>query len=824
MSCFSFACWRLRLGIAFWLLWCGSGSLAASLAIDDSVPEGFESLDLPRLMLVDVIFNDSVMGTTSVTVDGDSVSFDDPKQVLDRLDSVRSDDELLQVMSLPLDTHVEKLCYRPGDPVGCGSVHAEPFAVIFDEDALTLTVFVDSAFQRVRTAGSARYLEPPATVGSAILSLDASSVSVGGEPWQHELRAESWLGYGPGYLRGILNVDSEEKRARLDSLALVHRLKDHELLLGSYAFPNAPALSGFDVLGLRLSTSMNTRIDPERIRGSEISILLDRRSLVQLYVGDRLYSTQSLEAGLVAIDTADLPDGHMQVEVRIADPVSGPRVEYHRFARSTLLPPRDRTSMMVALGVPERQGSSTFLPQPRKVGVGSVRLARRTGDSAAVALGLSHLGDLDLLQPEFVVLLHDLTFQASASLGFGGELGAGVLGLWQRGVVSASLSGDWFDHGRASHGNDVVSTVSRPWIPDERAQVSATIDGLVGQRTSMGVFGSYRREGGSQQYSHSFSVGFAVRHRLYEKARMRSSLSARVRREAGEINASLDFRLTFGGSSRLTSVLAGVAGSGLSRSSGSGSDAEQTVIGIDSRWQGDLRDDWQYEGGVWGSAGSGGSTVGIDAGMHHRNFSSEFQSQWREYGRGVGNTDSAFRLSTQLVMDRGGIAFAGVDSARAGIVVAVSGEPAGAEYDIVVNSARVGTGRVGSPTFVGLPPFERYEVQLQPHALLASTIEQEGFEVTLYPGNIVRLSTEARERHLLIATVVDSRGELLGNAIVQRDEGPLMISSDGLLQLETSNGEAFDVVQEDGSACTLTMPQHMGKDEVVVLDASLVCQ
>ena len=84
------ACCRLYLGATFWLLCCTPVVLADNLAIDDSVPEGFESLDQPRLMLVDIIFNDKVMGTASVTLDGESVSLDDPQQGLDMLDSVRS--------------------------------------------------------------------------------------------------------------------------------------------------------------------------------------------------------------------------------------------------------------------------------------------------------------------------------------------------------------------------------------------------------------------------------------------------------------------------------------------------------------------------------------------------------------------------------------------------------------------------------------------------------------------------------------------------------------------------------------------------------------
>ena len=806
-----------------------SVSWAAGLAIDDSVPEGFESLERPRPMLVDIMFNDQIAGTATVMVEGDLISFDDPQQILSMLDSVRPDDALRTAVAMPQNTHVEHLCYRPGEPVGCGTLDPQPFAVLFDEDVLTATVFVDPALQAVRVDDTSRYLDPPHRRGSAALALDATAVSIGSRDWEHALRAESWLGYGRGYLRSIVGFDSVHGQVQLDSMALVHRLQDHEVLAGTYAFQAGPLMPGFEVLGLRIASSMQTRIDPDGARGSELSVLLDRRSLVQLYVNDRLYSTQSLDAGHVAIDTSDLPDGNMQVELRIADPVSGLRTEYHRFTRSTLLPPQEETAMVFALGAPLQLDGSGSLPQLHRIGVGSLRIARRTGESTALALGLSHLGDTDLLQPEFVMLSRHLTLQASASFGMDGEHGAGLLAVWQRGALAASLSGEWFDDGKATSVVSSSPILEKHWMPDDTAQLTATVDALIG-RTSIGLYGSVRRKNDALGADKSVNIGISARHRLFERAGLRSSLAARLRRENGVVSASLDLRVTFGGRSRLTSILAGVSGTEQSRTSANGRDADttQSIVGMETRWHEDSYDEWQFEAGVWANAGSADSTVGVDAGVVHQNFSADIQSQWRDHEGaavpGIGNSDTAFRFSTQIVMDGSGMALAGNDSVRAGLVLDVEGEPEGAEYDILVNSARVGMGRVGTPAFVALPPFARYEVQLQPHSLLASTFEQESFDVTLYPGNILRMKTLARERHLLIATVVDTDGELLSNAVLQRDGGPLMVGSDGLLQLEMSSGEVFDVLEADGSSCVLTMPEQLAAEEVVVLDTSLVCQ
>lgn len=802
---------------------------ARSFATDDSVPEGFESLAGPRPMFVDIIFNDQLVGTAGVLVEGDRLSFDEPDLILALLESVEPDETLLDELASSLPTNVDRLCYRPGDPIGCGTLEPDPIALLFDEDTLKVTLFVDPALQKIRTDNSSRYLNPPLRRGSAILAFDTAATSIGGEDWQYDLRGEGWFGYGRGYLRSIMGVDSQKGNVQLGSLALVHRLQDHELLAGSYSFPVGPALSGFDVLGLRMSTSLQTRIDPERARGSELSVLLDRRAIVQLLVDGRLYSTQSLDAGHVAVDTADLPDGSMEVEVRIVDPISGERTEFHRFTRSTLLPPRDEMGMAVAIGAPLKREGSEALPELHRIGVGSVRVARRTGENSALTLGFAHLGKLDLVQPEFVMLGRHLTLQTSASLGIRGELGFGLRGVWRHGLLSASLSGEWFDYGstRSAASNSMYSR--KPWIPNETGHLSASLDSVFG-RTSIGLYGSVRREFDGPRSYNSTGFGLGIRHRLFDRASLRSSLSARLRLERGVFNASVDLRISFGNSSRLNSLLLGVATNNSSRNSSGGENSEsfQSIAGVESRWRGQPDAEWQIDGGIWANGGSSSSTVGFDAGIGHQTFSADIQSQWREQDSikpgHANNLDTALHLSTQLVLDDSGMAFAGNDAVRAGFIVDIEGEPAGAAYSILVNSAQVGTGRVGTPAFVSLPPFAHYEVQLQPHSLLASTFEQESFEVTLYPGNILRKNIVARQRFLLIATVVDTRDNLLSNAVLQRDGGPLLIGTDGLLQIETSKEQIFQALKADGTSCQLSVPSELGDDEVVVLDVPLVCQ
>lgn len=73
-------------------------------------------------------------------------------------------------------------------------------------------------------------------------------------------------------------------------------------------------------------------------------------------------------------------------------------------------------------------------------------------------------------------------------------------------------------------------------------------------------------------------------------------------------------------------------------------------------------------------------------------------------------------------------------------------------------------------------------------------------------------------------SVLKVDGELLSHAVLERDEGPLLIGAGGLMQTETGRGERLTIRQADGRYCELLVPTDLGDDEVVVLNAPLVCQ
>ena len=328
-------------------------------------------------------------------------------------------------------------------------------------------------------------------------------------------------------------------------------------------------------------------------------------------------------------------------------------------------------------------------------------------------------------------------------------------------------------------------------------------------------------------------MGF--RRRLFERSGLRGSLAARVRREdGGRIEAGVDLRVGFGRGAHRTSIVAGAATArAADRSDGTpyggtgvgDADASYGVAGVEHRWRAEPDDGpWRLDGGAWASSGRNSPLAGFDVGVNHDRFEADVQSQWRDRPAAGADADTALRFATRVVLDDEGLAFAGPDTVHSGVIVDVTGEPAGAGYDIVADGVRVASGRIGTPEFVALPPFERYRIRLLARSLLASSLDQENLEVTLYPGAVARLSITARERRLVIASVVGGDGEPLGGATVERENGPLVLGEDSLLQVEAGGGEIMELRRTDGSACRVRVPTELGKDDVVVLIEPLVCR
>jgi len=181
-----------------------------------------------------------------------------------------------------------------------------------------------------------------------------------------------------------------------------------------------------------------------------------------------------------------------------------------------------------------------------------------------------------------------------------------------------------------------------------------------------------------------------------------------------------------------------------------------------------------------------------------------------------------FTGGTQLAGNKEGWATGRSTGRTAGVIVAVDGEPAGEQFDILVNGSRQAVGTIGSRQFVGLQPFKTHDIRLVPRSIAFNGFDSGIEPATLYPGNVHRVELVSENRYLLITNIIDDSEQVLRNVVLNNGEERYLILEDGVVQIEVRPFDQLDIDLGDGEQCSVTAPDPQGED-IFILDAPLIC-
>lgn len=784
---------------------------SSGLVINDNVPAGFEALIEAQTLFVDVHFNDRKVGTAMITADADFLTFDEPQRLVQSLDNVRDPEALVSVLANPLPTNGDRICYSRNQPEGCGQVEPSSVAIIYNADQLEVYLFLAAELQTIQSQQSTRYLPPAETRNTSIVSFDAVASDAGDGSDSLDFSSRALASYGAGNLYAEADYNTRTGQKRLRSTHLTHLFRDHELKIGSYAYQAGAALNNIDILGASIDSSLRTRIDQDVLFGSELSIYLPRRSLVQLLVDDRVYSAERYPAGNQALDTSSLPGGTYEVEIRIIDPLLGTRSEFQLFTNSTEIPPRGEASYGLTLGIPLTYDNDEFFPERSDALVGGLSLARRFNDRSSWRLGLLGINSLTVAEADYIYLGNKLTLKIGVSGGSSGLSGGWVSAGIVNGRSSAGFNARWFSSGDAVKSDPLLLDL----LSDSFTQTGISYS-FAFRRTSINARASLRNAdtaAGDTRSSRQYAV--SLRHQLFRYSGLRGSLQSSIQRDNEGRQFRISFLMSFDEPQLNTSIL-------VSRTVDEGGHQEK-LFDMSHRIRNEPDRPYQWSAAIRGGSEEPGDSVGLSGKFVHPAFAASVNSEWNAQGDDSLKRNATLRFSSQLGVDGRGFAVGGSDIAQSGVIVAVEGQPRDAEFDILVNGLRTAVGKVGSVRFLGLQPLREYSVQLVPTLALSSSLEQDTFEFTVYPGSVQRISTIARVRVLLIATLVDATGSLVHSAMIEQDPNPVPIGADGFVQAEFSPGEQVIVKRAGLPDCTFTVPEAEEGDDVLVVNEPLRC-
>lgn len=785
---------------------------SGSMSISDDVPAGFESLIEAQTIVVDIHYNERKVGNTLVTADAETLTFEDPAAVVDMLEGIEDPTRLTGLLQEVLPTNGHLVCYASDDPPGCGQIDPDPLAIIYDADLLKLDLYLEQSLQSVQYAESARYLPEPENRKSSILSLNALATNTSDGREAVDLAARAFANYGTGTIFAEFDYNTRTERTRLETARLTHLFRNHSLSFGSYAFESGSALSNVDILGASFESSLRTRIDLDDAFSSELAVYLPRRSQVQMVVDDRVYVADTYPAGNQAINTVSLPNGTYEVEIRIYDPVSGLRSEFRLFTKSTSLPPRGETIFGLTFGIPVEFTDLNIIPELSDISLGGLNFARRFTDHSAWKLSLIGANTLALAEAEYILLGPKLSLQFNLS-GGSEQLRAGTLRLgYTNARMSYSLSGSWFRAGDSLTDDPFLESI----IPGPFTQYSASWTRTFG-KSSLNARYNLRKVGRSSDNPRTTSdVNVSFRHLLFKSSTLRTTMDFNYQQDNSGRSLNLGFTISVDEPRGSTELGIDLARNVDNEDSGR--------INLSHSVRSDEKNPIQWETTFRSEIDEESEGLGLSSNIDHESFALKFNADWNTNGEDESTRNSSISLGTNIGIDSQGFAFGGVGVGQSGVIIQIKGLDDDTEFDIYINGLRSGESRAGETRFVGLEPLREYVIKLIPRSALTSTLSENTFRFTVYPGVVYRVNAEARVRVLLIATIIDERGEIVRDGFVNRDPNPVLVDSEGFIQAEVSPGEILTVVRTGLPNCTLVVPEVSGDEEFLILDDPLTCK
>ncbi len=778
-------------------------------SISEDVPEGFEQLAGPQTYVVDIVFNGVTVGATGITAIDDEVIIDVPEELLAMLPGVLQPEVVLAELSAPLPANLDKICYGLDEPEGCGQLEVDVVGVIFNENDLTLDVFIASAYQAKQSIDRDRYLPPPEQANTTILSVQAVASDLQNDESSVDLAARALAGYGRGHLSTELDYNTRTERQRLHEFKLTHHFTDYELIAGTYAYHPGGGLRDIPLVGTSVATSLKTRIDLEHAFSTELVVYLQRRSVVQLVVDDRVYAGDSYAAGNQVLDTSNLPDGTYEVEIRILDPQSGSRVERRLFTKSTQIPPRDETVYQFTAGVPLLFNDNHIFPDTTDSVVGGVSLSRRLTDQSAYRLGLVQLDSNSLLQAEYIYLGEHVSFQLTGSVGGENTSASAVRAGWHKDSLSLSLSAEHFSSDVDAGDNQVYEQ----FYSDDYRQVSFSLNRAY-KTFSVGGRWNYRENDGEAGLDEARQYALYYRRPLLRHRYLKGFFDASV--QVDEFDERLNLQVKF-------FVDRGNWSSGIGSEVSLGENDTDVRGTVDTRWRNSDKERYQWSVGLYADTNELGESAGASLALDHPWYQAGLSSDINLNAESGQRQNSLAFVSANFGADARGIALGGADFAQAGVIIDVRGEPAGARFDILIDEIKASSGEIGTRQFIGLRPYQNYRIRLRPQTLLSNGLDEKDYEFTLFPGGVKRIDLVAEQKILLIATLVNQFGELIENAVVDYETNPVLIEAGGFFQAEVIPGDTLTVNLSSGEQCEFIVPPPDG-EEVLVLDEPILCR
>ena len=800
-----------------------SAHAAAGAAIESAgAPPGFDQLARPRQILVDVYFGGSKVGEAMAIASPGRLHFLDPEKLLALFPQVIRSPALLEALAGDLPTHSDLVC-SPGNQGQCGELSPETVGIIFDEDRFRATLFfAPSALRAVRPSEDV-YLRPPraplsltSSAGFAVSGSDSTSPSYNIQNRtivslrNARIRADSSYASNLGLIVDDLVAEVDSRDLRYSG--------------GLFWAPGLDLTGNRRIAGIGIGTQFDTRADRDTLQGTPLVVFLQQPARIEMMVDNRLVTSRAYGPGNNILDTSELPSGSYPVVLRIREQDGTVREEQRFFVKNAQIAPVGQPLYFMYAGflANTRRDRLISLSDTFYYQVGT---ARRLNGALAVDLSAVGAGRKNMVEAGAWLVTRYARMRIAGLVATSGDHAA-LLQLGSSGLGRLNFN---FDLRR------VWSSDGRPLVPlpaiidnfgstaptgaqignGSYTQVSGSIGYALGS-AYLSVVGSLRHDRG---IGSDYTIGPSLNWPILSRGGIQLALQADAQRTRTTMAGFIGFRAQL---TRKALSFLGTVGHATRRTDGGAPDDANRMIGsLTAQYFHEAQDRTQ----VTASAGIGRN---LDSSEVHANgtiysrFGSARGDLLHPLG-GKGGLQYGLTVQSGAAMSANALAVGGRDIGESALVVSLEGERGRPAFEILVNGQPRGRIAAGESLPIFLPPYREYEVRIRPVGPASVDYDSAPREITLYPGNVGRMTWVARAFFTAFGQALRPDGHPVANATVQSPSGIGETDDNGYFQIDVAAGETLSFDSAGAGACQAIVGSAQKKDDLVAL-GKVVCR
>jgi len=796
-------------------------SFAAEDPRPDWVPPGFEALNEPQTMEVDIWYGGYFLTSSLARFTFEELQFLNPDAIVSQIPNINDADNVLELLSQSLPTNSGLTC-RSAFETNCGVLVTEGIDIIFDRSKFRASLFIGPTNLSVTDSRESRYLPDSSASLSAYSENNLYFSGNQNQSLAFNFSNETQIAVAESRLL-LRNNWTDIEGLVFDTIGLQREYQGKNINLGLIR-GNA---SGFEFinsehfLGVSLESSLSTRIDLEQSYGNEIFLFFASRSLVEVYRDKRLLYSGYYDVGNHVLETATLPSGSYDIEIKITDVFGNTSIENRFYSKSARLAPSDQPLYFLQLGNQVSTGSNGLIPQQ----LGTILRAgysARLSPTLGTGIGFSGTQDSNL----FELSLYKIgkKFELSSGLAYEND---GTFGISSGIRFNFTL----FD----------LDLSARQLLNDQRQLQSAETAQIRGTNNEyranlsfqapIGRMNLFYRNSKRFDYpatplemaiesldfnsaelnNRNYGVRWSYNGRRVGRGQLRASaeLSRNNNESLFVLGITYNFSSTNSQYSLSPRYTAGTDQTGKQFGKLEGSTSADWRIGEDRQNRLSMR------------AYRQGQSM-LEANLKTTAFNSTNDVTARY---DIGNSILSYNgsLSSTVATTSNARAFGSSQNGESAFLInidSIQGDET--EYEVLVNGSPRGKTRAGRTLLVPVAPYETYKVEVVARGDTLVNLKDNNFVKTVYPGNVIALEWLARLVKVGYGRVLDGNGQPIANAVLTGAGNISITDQLGFFQIEIGQDDTSFELRKDADSCLVRFNQ-VETDDLVISLGELKC-